>query len=207
MVHIVTCENQATFAPVLAGMFHDRKRVFVDWLKWSVPIVAGQYEMDQFDGPDAVYLVEYDRKSRRHLASVRLLPSLKPHLLLDVFPELCDGAVPRGEEIMELTRLCVTPDVDKPQAVRLMNHMFTAAVEYALLFGVEQYTGVSHRPFLDLMLAAGWGAKRLGAPREIDGQVLGSIVFPISPATMRECRRRFGYRLPVLEFPAIADAA
>ncbi len=207
MVHIVTRENQATFAAVLANMFRDRKRVFVDRLKWSVPVVDGQYEMDQFDGPEAVYLVDYDRKSRRHLASVRLLPSLNPHLLLDVFPELCDGAVPRGEEIMELTRLCVTPDVDKPEAVRLMNHMFTAAIEYALLFGVEQYTGVSHKPFLDLMLAAGWGAKRLGQPREVDGQVLGSIAFPVTPATMRECRRRFGYRLPVLELPAVADAA
>lgn len=206
MVQIVTRENEAAFAPELASMFHDRKRVFIDWLKWNLPVVDGEFEMDQFDGPDAVYLIAADRRSRKHLASVRLLPSIKPHLLNDVFPQLCDGPVPRGEEVMEFTRLCVTPDVSKAEAVRLMNHVFVGAIEYALLFGIERYTGVSHAHFLDLMLAAGWGAQRLGEPREVDGQLLGSIMYPITPVLMRECRRRFG-RVPVLEFPAIADAA
>ena len=38
-------------------MFEARKRVFVDLLKWDVPVLDDAYEIDQFDTPDASYLV------------------------------------------------------------------------------------------------------------------------------------------------------
>src|SRR5665213_3013686 len=199
MVQIVTAANRDRFEPQIAEMHHDRKRVFVDWLKWKIPVVDGRYEIDQFDGSDAVYLIESDRKSGRHLASLRLLPSTRPHLLKDVFPILCDGPVPTGEDIMELTRFCVSPDVGRPEAMRLMNHMWVAAVEYAMLFGVARYTCISHLQFVSLMLSSGWEAEPLGMPQSIDGQGTGAIIFTITPATLRECRRRFGYRAPILE--------
>lgn len=41
----------------LAAMFEARKRVFVDLLGWNVPVVAGRYEIDQFDDGHARYLV------------------------------------------------------------------------------------------------------------------------------------------------------
>ena len=38
-------------------MHRDRKKIFVDALKWDVPVVDGQYEIDQFDTDDAIYLL------------------------------------------------------------------------------------------------------------------------------------------------------
>ena len=37
----------------LRAMFAARKQVFVDLLKWDLPVLAGEYELDQFDDPDA----------------------------------------------------------------------------------------------------------------------------------------------------------
>jgi hypothetical protein len=61
-------------------MFAARKSVFVDLLKWDVPVLAGRYEVDQFDDPNAQYLILADRDGA-HLASARLLPTLHPHIL------------------------------------------------------------------------------------------------------------------------------
>jgi len=42
---------------VLRAMFAARKAVFVDLLKWDVPVLGGAYEIDQFDDEHAAYLV------------------------------------------------------------------------------------------------------------------------------------------------------
>ena len=96
MVDVVTANNRHRFAGVLDQMHRDRKAVFVDRLKWDVPVVDGVFEKDQFDTSDAIYLVATDPKHQQHLGSVRLLPSNGPHLLGEVFPHLCEKAVPTG---------------------------------------------------------------------------------------------------------------
>jgi len=207
VVHIITAANRPEYAAQIDEMHQDRKRVFVDTLKWRVPVVGGKYEIDQFDDADAIYLLESEPKTGKHLASLRLLASTKPNLLRDVFPHLCSVPLPVGEDVMELTRFCVSPDVEKLDAVNLMNRMWSAAVEYAMLFGIERYTCISHRQFLSVMLSAGWGAEPLGDLKECDGQLIGAILFKVTPATLRECRRRYGYRGPVLEVLPQAEAA
>ena len=39
------------------NMHQDRKRIFVDRVKWDVPVLAGEFEVDQFDTDAAVYLI------------------------------------------------------------------------------------------------------------------------------------------------------
>ena len=67
--------------PVLRSMFEARKRVFVDLLKWDVPVLDGRFEVDQFDTPEAVYLVLAD-ESANHQASARLLRTDRSHICL-----------------------------------------------------------------------------------------------------------------------------
>jgi N-acyl-L-homoserine lactone synthetase len=171
-----------------------------------VPVVDGRYEIDQFDTDEAVYLIDSDPRTGRHLASMRLLPSTEPHLLQDVFPILCDEPVPVGDDIMELTRFCVSPDVPKPEAPVLMSRMWVAAVEYALLFGITRYSCVSHLQRLSSLLSAGLDARPLGEFKEVEGQMVGAILFTISPASLRDARQRYGYRATVLDvlMPALA---
>lgn len=93
---------------VLAAMFEARKRVFVDLLGWDVPVLAGRFEVDQFDNGHAQYLVLTDAGGD-HLASARLLPTTRPHILGDLNPELCEEAPPRGPDIAEITSEVLTP--------------------------------------------------------------------------------------------------
>ena len=198
VVHIVTKANRNQFARELDDMYRDRKRVFVDWLKWKIPTVNGTHEIDRFDGDEAVYLLETDRAGQ-HLASIRLLPTTKPHLFSEVFPQLCEGPVPSGSNIWELTRFCVSPDMVKTDGQRLMNLMWTSVVEYALSHGIAQYSCVTHIAFLSTILSAGWDTTPLGLPQMVDDGLVGAVLFKIWPETLAEARRRYGYRTSVFE--------
>lgn len=61
MVNLVTSYNRSKFRTPLEAMHRDRKKVFVDALKWDIPVVDGQYEIDQFDTDAAIYLVALDQ--------------------------------------------------------------------------------------------------------------------------------------------------
>jgi N-acyl-L-homoserine lactone synthetase len=198
LVHIVTRTNKHNFASELDGMFRDRKRVFIDWLKWRIPSVNGTHEIDTFDNDDAIYLIESDGRGR-HLASIRLLPTVKPHLFSEVFSKLCDGPLPTGPDTWELTRFCVSPDVMKTDGLRLMNLMWTSVVEFAVSRGIAQYTCVTHMAFLSQILSAGWDTKPLGLPQMVDGGLVGAVLFRLSPDTLREAHRRYGYNATVFE--------
>jgi len=199
MVQIITASNRHLFATELDGMHRDRKRVFVDWLKWKVPVTDGVYEIDQFDNDGAVYVVASDARNRKHLASLRLLPTDRPHLLSAVFPQLCDDGIPTGPDTFELTRYCVSPDVPKSDAQGLRDLIWLAAVEYAVDRHIRRYTCVTHLQFLSQILAAGWEAEPLGLPKDVDGEQIGAIVVHVGHKTLAEVRRRYGYRNRVLE--------
>ena len=49
---------------MLRSMFEARKSVFVDLLKWDVPVLDGRYEIDQFDDGHATYLIVADERRR-----------------------------------------------------------------------------------------------------------------------------------------------
>ena len=206
MVNVVTAYNRANFRAPLESMHRDRKKIFVDQLKWDIPVVDGQFEIDQFDTRDAIYLLDLDAQRQRHLGSVRLLPSTGPHLLGEIFPYLCDKGVPVGDDIWEITRLCTAPSKDvEPRPVR--RRLATALCEFGLLYGINKYTCVAHVQWLSSLLAVGWECEPLGEPRQVGNEVIGAMSINITPATLQMFRGRMGTRTPVLQLDAIAEAA
>lgn len=207
MVAVITPDNRAKYREQLDQMHRDRKKVFVDRWKWDVPVVDGQYEIDQFDTPDAVYLLSLDAETRTHLSSVRLLPTTRPHLLGSLFEELCEDAPPASEDIWEITRYCEAPEWPKAIARAAGDRISIALVEFALLYGISCYVCVTHAAILSQVLAEGWECEPLGLPMEINGEMLMAITMKVSSATLQLLRQRYGHRYPVLELDARAEAA
>jgi acyl-homoserine lactone synthase len=166
----------------MRGMFEARKRVFVDLLGWDLPVLAGRYEVDQFDDAHARYLILTDRE-HRHLASTRLLPTTHPHILGDLFAELCDDAPPSGPGIYEITRFCLERSACATRRRQARNQLVTALVDYALANGIKAYTGVAEIGWLQQILAFGWRCRPLGLPAEIGGRTLGALQIEITPET------------------------
>jgi N-acyl-L-homoserine lactone synthetase len=166
----------------LRAMFEARKRVFVDLLKWDVPVIADRYEVDQFDDEHAIYLIVADEEGR-HLASARLLKTVRPHILGDLFPELCAEAPPRGADIFEVTRFCLDRGLGAGRRLDVRNRLVSALADYALEQGIATYTGVAELSWLQQILAFGWRCRPLGAPRRIDGRTLGALRIDITRET------------------------
>lgn len=207
MVFVIDAENRAGFQKELQEMYKDRKRIFVDLLKWDVPVVDDQYEMDQFDHENTHYLLITDPETGKHTASVRLLPTREPHLLGNVFPSLCEHAVPVANDIWEISRFTTAPGLNAKKRKVLHEELVTALVEFGLLYGVKGYTCIAEMAWLSKILAMGWVSDPLGTPKKVMGQMIAALYLHVTPNTLQLFRNQWNTDLPILQLPKQQIAA
>jgi acyl-homoserine lactone synthase len=167
---------------IYRAMFAARKSVFVDLLKWDVPVLNGAYEVDQFDDAHARYLVLADAEGS-HLGSARLLPTTRPHLLDSLYADLCNDAPPRGRTVFEVTRFCLDRRLNARERRAVRDTLVTALVEHALECGITAYSAIAEMGWFQQILAFGWRCLPLGLPREINGKVLAALRIEIDTET------------------------
>ncbi|WP_293880478.1 acyl-homoserine-lactone synthase [Sphingomonas sp.] len=163
MISVVNGANREQEHVVLRAMFEARKSVFIDLLKWDIPALAGRYEIDHFDNPHASYLILADPDGR-HRASARLLPTIRPGILDTLFPELCEGELPSGPSVFEITRFCLSRDMRAPERRLYRNRLVTALAQYARDNEIVTYTGVADMAWTSQILGFGWDCAPLGLP-------------------------------------------
>lgn len=182
MIHIIDNHLAAGNQPLLRSMFADRKRLFVDLFGWDVPVVDGQYEIDQFDNRHAIYVVAADHNGD-HEASIRLFPTTEPHMLGTLFAHLCPMGVPADSTTWESSRLCLPQRHGATRRRELRNTLFSAVIDFALDRGIERYTGVIPDPFRKEVLSLGWQAEPLGPAVRIPGGPIGAFLIHVRPDT------------------------
>jgi len=187
---------------ILDAMHADRKRIFVDLLKWDVPVIDRRYEIDQFDDERAIYLVAADRNGG-HRGSIRLLPTIGDHILGTLFPRLCGEPIPRSPHTYEISRGCLSPRLRAAERLQVRNALTTAAVEYALLHKVDSYTCIADSGWLSQILCLGWECRPLGLPRRTGRAMTGALRIDIGPDTLDQLRAAGNHAEIALEW---ADA-
>jgi N-acyl-L-homoserine lactone synthetase len=182
MIRIVQNHLSAPDRRPLETMFADRKAQFVDFFAWDVPVVEGAFEMDQFDDAHAVYILAVDEDGH-HEASMRMLHSVRPHLLNTLFSHLCPRGVPVGDDIWESTRLCLPARHGATRRLELRNELISAMVDFALDRGIARLTGVIPDAFRKQVLAMGWRAEPLGPAVRIPGGPIGAFAIDVERDT------------------------
>jgi acyl-homoserine lactone synthase len=182
MIVVAQAVREPQQSGLIKQMFEARKRVFVDLLKWDIPVLAGQFEVDEFDTPEALYLIVTD-ETGAHLGSARLLATERAHILDSLFPQLCAGQIPRGPQIQEITRFCLDPRANGKVRRDVRNRLVAALVDHALVEGIQAYTGVAELNWLQQILAFGWQCRPLGLPRTIGGKMLGALQIDVTAET------------------------
>lgn len=203
MLHLVKGVDHPGQASLVASMLADRKRVFVDLLGWDVPH-NGTIERDEFDHDDSEYLIF--ARGDDHIASVRLLRTDRRHLLGSVFPELCEGEVPGGPDIREISRFCISPRHRGEVRLQARRLLATALTEYALLNGLSAYTAVAHVSRMSNLFATGWRIRSLGLPDMGADHPAAALMIEIDSGTPQLLRRSGRYEHETLHF-ATAMAA
>lgn len=206
LVRLVKQNDNPAYSKILDCMFKDRKNVFVDTLKWDIPY--DEYgERDQFDNTSAEYLVLSDPGTSNHLASVRVLRTERPHLLSSLFPTLCDGAVPCGVQVREISRLCLSPRRRAREKVEYKHLLASAMTEYALLSGITGYTAVTDLSRMSRLLSIGWRCEPLGMPLQISNSPLVALMIHMDPDTIRRLQLAGTYRSCALRLEEYPDLA
>ena len=163
-------------AQLLDSMYRLRSEVFHRRLGWEVRVENGR-EHDWFDLIGPHYLVAHD-DSANALGCSRLLPTVGPNMLRDIFPFLLDGAPPpAAPTAWEVSRFAISTTCggdgfgfgDVPAA--MLTEMFRFASEH----GVEDLVGVTSAPVERMLRHMGLRVERLGALRRI-GKVM-SLAF------------------------------
>ncbi|MFC4595403.1 acyl-homoserine-lactone synthase [Sphingobium tyrosinilyticum] len=169
---------------LMADMYRDRKRVFIDLLGWDLPVLDDKFEIDQFDSPDTLYLI-VGQPDGTHLGSMRLLPTDRPTIIGDFFEHLCDTGAPRSGQVWELSRLCLSPRIRAAERRGVRNRLLTSAVQFALRNGISGYCCVTHAWYLPEVMAYGWQCRPLGLPQFDPGGMVGALEISINEETPR----------------------
>jgi acyl homoserine lactone synthase len=163
---------------------HYRHKVFVEQLGWSLQTQNG-VELDQFDRSDTVYVVAQDDDGCI-VGFARLLPTTRPYLLGEVFPQLLNGlAPPCSPDVWELSRFAavdfnsratsVLRQFSSPIAIELLQQSIACAATH----GAKRLITVSPIGVERLLRRAGFHARRLGPPIVIDGSPIVACLIEI----------------------------
>ncbi len=153
----------------LEGMFKLRHEVFKQRLDWEVGSQNGR-ERDMFDDLDPVYIVCEDEGEV--LGTWRLLPTTKPYMLKDVFPELLYGqAAPEAPDVWEISRFAVSKRVVGNDSLGTIKRVTNLLLEQLFTFAahrdIRQIVAVADVRFERILKRSGLLTHRYGPPLQI----------------------------------------
>ncbi len=150
------------------GMHRLRYRVFKEQLGWDVP-TENDREKDQYDTANSVYFIV--QNSNLVEGCMRAVPTSKPYMLDDIFPELLRGEeAPHDTNVWELSRMATISQITSPANAAKKQHdvfvdIVVASYDFAVLNGVKAYIAVATAAHERLYRRLGLPVRRFGDSR------------------------------------------
>lgn len=211
MIVFVEQNQYAVRANLISQTFTTRKKVFVDEMKWDIPVTNGQ-EVDKYDQLGAAYVILTDDERRNAYASLRLLPSTGPTLLYDVFSKtIPDGAALSAPGIFECTRFCVDEELDAkrtyyrhiPAASLLLLGLCEIGLEKGITTIAANFDPLMRRVYH----RAGCEVDVLGEASIYGRRPVACGTFEVSDRILTQMRSKLGIEQGIYEASAAMDFA
>lgn len=208
MIHLINFENNDLYADILEQMYQQRSSVFIDRMGWDLNNDGG-LEKDQFDTGDTIYLVVLNEDTGKILSSIRLNPTTQPHLMSEIFDNLCEGGAPSGPTIFEGSRYCYNPElISRTTRLEAMRYMICGVMECAVLHGWDKITFVINMPLLSHCLRAGWNIYPLGIPEYKNKLAVGAFAIDVTREGLENVRTNLGiHGSQLITVPGISKVA
>lgn len=200
MIYIISGQDLQHYPALMEQVQRLRHQVFVEELGWSDLTRPDGLERDQFDRPDAVHQI--CMRDGEVAGYQRMLPTVKPHLLSDVFPNLCEGALPRGLDTYELTRYCVAPSYREGRrgVSSVGSELMAGGVEWGLACGVGKVVAEVEPIWVLRWLQLKFLVQPLGFETKIGNQRIVATLLQFNRATLDAIREYRKHWMPVVEF-------
>lgn len=185
MIHLISHDTRQSNQSLIEQMHVFRARQFSDRRSWDVMVENGA-EIDHYDAlENCRYVIVSDGRGR-HLASLRLLDTMGPHMLADVFPDvLAGGYVIRHPRVVESSRFCVDTEAVRAHAPNgvnmvtseLLHGLFAWALQEDMINVVSVYDVYVER----ILKRAGCIFDRIGQIVPYGGLKTTAGLFEVSP--------------------------
>ncbi|MBX4899588.1 MULTISPECIES: acyl-homoserine-lactone synthase [Rhizobium] len=168
-----------------------RARVFSDRLGWEVDVTAG-CESDSFDALRPTYVLAV-AETGQLTGCARLLPTLGPTMVADVFPSLLpDGQLNGHAAMIESSRFCVDTTLGEGRGDGSVHEatltMFAGIIEWCVANGFTEIVTVTDLRFERILARVGWPLQRLGEPKKIGVTMAVAGILPADVAMFRKLR-------------------
>jgi acyl-homoserine lactone synthase len=212
-VHLIARENRHLYEPEMDAYFRTRHEIYVRERGWKALERPDGREIDQFDTDRTAYVVAMTRS--KIVGGMRIVPTVSPTLLSDLFPQLSLRGVVRRPDTHELSRFFVTRErrgeQEHPRVEALVQ---CATMEYGVALGLRNFTIVCETWCVPLLHDQGWRTSPLGVPVILDGLSTVAVLVQISEDAVHSIRKHRsiggpvlvvrGMDLPAIETPAFA---
>lgn len=205
MIHIVTAENIGAYQYEMEQAYRLRHNVFVDEMGWEDLRKPDGREIDQFDDGRAIHMLHVDEG--RVLGYQRMLPTMRPHLLTEVLPNLCEGDFPVGPHVWEWTRYCVTREHrDRGRILSPAgNLLLSSIVEWGLANSVKKIVIEMNPLWLLRLVQLHFRVTSLGLPQQIGEDSIVAVTAAFDRRTLRKLQEMRGNDLPAIVTQPEAD--
>lgn len=201
-IHVVDRTNRSAYQGHLEDYFRIRHQIYVGGRGWRDLDRPDGREIDAFDTIDAIYLLGV-APNREVVAGSRLVPTLKPHLMSDVFPEVAGGQVPRGPDIYEWTRVFVIPRLREPgRPSRAAGIVYCGIVEFCLQRGIHRLSVVCEPYWFERLQRLGWDPSFLGEPVQTKDGPIAGLLLNMTENALARTRQAYGINGSVLWRPS-----
>lgn len=195
------------FVKNLAEMQRLRYRVFKERLDWDVQI-SGDIEVDEFDALQPAYLIQRASDGRVQ-GCVRLLPSIGPTMLREIFPILLDGALaPASPAIRASSRFPLDLHPGMPKTTHGLAtttcELFAGMIEFGLSRELTEIVTVTDARMERILGRAGWPLRRIGRPCALGSIACGHRISRNLSRELGACPQRRRDSRPVLWAPLAA---
>ena len=206
MIDVVTWGTAHLFGDAWAQQHRLRHRLFIERNGWQVPSHDGM-EYDQFDTPAAVYLVRRDGDGTVG-GVARLIPTHRPYMLKELWPEMLEGDVPTTPSVWEATRFGIEDTLDAGAKRAIAAEIVIGCLEYGMMMGIERYL-VLMPPLIIRRTIGGAGCqvRFLGQSRSLAAYPVAAAEIRVSAEALAGARARAGLDQPVLRQPALTREA
>ena len=191
-MHLVTWANRKHYRRVLERYFRIRYDIYVKQRRWRAVARPINIEIDAFDNEHTLYVLALDTNGKV-VGGSRLVPTLEPHLLSEVFPMLAGDKPPRAAEIFEWTRFFVVPSLRTHGASSpIAGFVLCGLLEAAQRLGIRQISVVCETFWPKRLRALGWSLAELGDVLEHpDGDII-ALLIDVTREAIDQTRRAYG---------------
>ncbi len=132
---------------------------------------------------------------------------MRPHLLTEVLPHLCEGDFPVGPHIWEWTRYCVTRQHrDRGRILSPVgNLLLSAIVEWGLASGVQKIIIEMNPLWLLRLVQLNFRVTPLGLPQQIGKDSIIAVTAAFDRRTLKKLQEVRGNVVPAVVAQPEAD--